>query len=86
MSPNEFSHHLSAEFRRMNFRRTRLPPFRRALAVMETDSAKLPCITKHERSGFLPEHEMIVFLRLKVSGLDAEISAHAEVDSEPVLI
>ncbi len=52
---------------------------------MKTDATELPRVAKDERAFLLREDEVIMFLRAKSAGLEAELAAHAEMKAEPVV-
>jgi len=69
----------------MNFRLAGLPPSRRILAVMETDTPELPRVAEDERALFLLQDEMVMFAGAEAGRLDPQFAAHPEVDSQPVI-
>jgi hypothetical protein len=85
MPGKEFAERAFAEVARMDLGRDRSPPRRSLFAVMETDAPKLPGIAKDERAFRLAQDEVIVHAWIEACGFGAQIAAHSEVKTEPIV-
>lgn len=52
--------------------------------MMEPDAPEQARVAENEGPFRLVQHKVIVFLRLKAAGLDAELASHTEVNAEPI--
>ncbi len=84
VSLEKLRHELGRKLRGDDFRRSGRPPFGLAFSMMKTNPAEQAGITKNERASALSKHQMIVPGWSESSGFAAELSSHAEVDSDPV--
>lgn len=53
--------------------------------MMKPDATELPRISEDKRAFGLIKHEMVMFVRLKIPGLRANLAGHAEMNPEPVM-
>ncbi len=50
--------------------------------MMETDAAELTGVGEDQRSRWLPQEQMVMFMSLIISRFDTQAAGHAEVDAE----
>jgi hypothetical protein len=86
MSIQELIDKLLIELRRGDLRRPPFPPIRSFSAMMKPDATELPRISEDKRAFGLIKHEVVMFVRLKIPGFDANPPGHAEMNPEPVMV
>jgi hypothetical protein len=52
---------------------------------MKPDATELPRISEDKRAFGLIKHEVVMFVRLKISGFDTNPPGHAEMNPEPII-
>jgi len=73
------------EFGRNDFGRGTLPPIRFLRAVMKSDATESSRVGEDKRAIALKKNEVIVLGWPIIRRLDADLTGHAQVNSEPVL-
>ena len=53
--------------------------------MMKPDATELPRISEDKRAAGLIKHEVVMFIRVKISGFDPDPPGHAEMNPEPVM-
>src|SRR5438270_1439386 len=71
---------------RHNLGHTVLPPGRCGFAMMKLHPAKLASIGEDERAFALIQNKMIMLLRAKIGVRGLHLTAHAEMQAEPILV
>ena len=74
------------EFIRHNFGDAVVPPGRCCFAMMKLHAAKLARIGEDEGAVTLIQNEMIMLLRAKIGARGLHLTAHAEMQAEPILV
>jgi len=53
--------------------------------MMKPDATELPRISEDKRAFGLIKHEVVMFVRVKIPGFDANPPGHAEMNPNPVM-
>lgn len=52
---------------------------------MKSDATELPRISEDKRASGLIKYEVVMFVRLKIPGFNANPPGHAEMNPEPIM-